>query len=114
MIRSNKTLLDALITDTKNSYLDLENEIEAIEVYIVTHDMFDYSKKTSHFISDLDDLNNYTLSRLNSMEVDVQGCIWIKNSNNWIDLDVSEYDGQYFYKWILRSKPLRSYLSDNC
>jgi hypothetical protein len=47
------------------------------------------------------------------MEVDVSGCIWIKNSPNWIKLDVSEYDGQYFYKWILNKKPLRNNLSDN-
>tara|TARA_R100001463_G_C3393205_1_gene207157 strand:- start:59 stop:385 length:327 start_codon:yes stop_codon:yes gene_type:complete len=106
----NKSLLEALIRDTQNSYDMLEQDIEAIEVYITFHDMFDYDKKTSHVIIDLDSLKNYTLSQLNSDNIDVEGCIWIKNSNNWIDLDVSEYDGQYFYKWILRSKPKRFYI----
>lgn len=104
--------MDILITDTNNSYSDLEAKIEAIEVNIITYDMFDSTKK-EHFLSTLECLNTFTLDRLNCMEIDVSGCIWIKDSHNWIDLNVSEYDGQYFYKWILRSKPIRSYLSEN-
>jgi hypothetical protein len=117
MEKMSKTLLDALMSDTHSTIFELETEIEAIEVYITTYDMFT-SEKTYHVINRLETenlkgLNNWTLDRLNTMEIDVSGCIWIKNSPNWIKLDVSEYDGQYFYKWILNKKPLRNNLSDN-
>ena len=118
MKKMSKTLLDALMSDTHSSLYELETEIEAIEVYITTYDMFD-NTKTDYRIYRLFEtpvssgLNNWTLDRLNCMEVNVSGCIWIKNSNNWIDLDVSEYDGQYFYKWIKRSRPLRNNINDN-
>ena len=112
MKEMSKTLLDALMSNTHTTLFELETEIEAIEVYITTYDMFT-SEKTNYNIYRLEGLNNWTLDRLNTMEVDVSGCIWIKNSPNWIKLDVSEYDGQYFYKWILNKKPLRNNLSDN-